>query len=215
MNKEITKSNSTKIFRLFFISLAALLLNIITALLALKLNLIIFLDTVFTVALTFYAGLIPGLLAALFYNPIMTEILCLIHGKSFFIYDGLYCICGMLIVLITWAFNRKRIFEESRTITIFYLIIISFATAIASCLCASLLDTFVRPLFGPASGFGPTDTFSYSFTSLNFGDFLAYLLPRIPLTFLDRLISTFAAYSIYKLMYKFTAKKELSARLES
>ena len=212
MKTKITKSNYTKFTRLLILSLAALILNVITALLAIQLHLVLFLDTVFTVAITFYAGLIPGLLVALVYNPTMTVILCLKSGQSFFIYDSLYCICGMLIVLITWALSKnKSNFQQNKIITVFYLIIISFASAIASCLLASFLDTFIRPLFGPTSGFGPTDTFSNSFVDLNIGDFLSYFLPRIPLTVLDRLISTFAGYFIYK----FLTKKKLPAKLES
>ena len=199
-------------FKTFILILAALMFNILTALLAIELHLVLFLDTIFTVAITFYAGLIPGIIVAFIYNPVMTIVLCLKNGHSFFIYDSLYCFCGMVIVLITWAFSRnKSNFQQNKSVTIFYLIIISFSSAIASCLLASCLDTFIRPFFGPASGFGPTDTFTNSFADLDIGDFLSYFLPRIPLTFLDRLISTFAGFFVYSLL----AKKKLPAKTES
>ena len=48
--------------------------NISTSFLASALHVPIFLDTVFTVAITFYAGLVPGLIVAVLHNPIRTFI---------------------------------------------------------------------------------------------------------------------------------------------
>lgn len=42
-------------------------------------------DTIFTVALVFYAGLVPALIVAALYNPIMTILLCVIYGTEIFI----------------------------------------------------------------------------------------------------------------------------------
>lgn len=206
INKETNKSK--KFIEILILTIAALILNILLARLSAKIHFMGFMDSLFTVALTFYAGLIPGLVAALFFNPIMGIILSLENGTQFFIYDSLYSICGMLIVLITWLLSRdKREFHYSRLFTFLYLVIITFASALASCISASLLDTFIRPLFGKPSGFGITDNFSYSFQNQNMGSFLSYFLPRIPITLLDRLICTFAGYWIYKFYSK---KKEMS-----
>ena len=121
-------------FKTFILILAALMLNILTALLAIELHLVLFLDTIFTVAITFYAGLIPGLIVAFIYNPVMTIVLCLKSGHSFFIYDSLYCFCGMVIVLITWAFSRnKSNFQQNKSVTILDLSRSAFSSAIAIC----------------------------------------------------------------------------------
>ncbi len=182
---------------------AALILNTALAYVVAKLKLVVFLDTIFTVALTFYAGLIPALIVAILYNPLMTLIFCLENGIPFFWYDNLYNLCGVVIVLITWAFSRnKKEFLSGRIITILYLVLISFSSAMASCFTASFLDTFIRPLFGQISGFGVTDSFSYSFQSRNVGAFLSYLLPRIPITVLDRIICTFTGFGISQLLCK-------------
>ena len=71
---------------------AALALNIATFLLVTYLRLPVFMDTIFTVALTFYAGLVPGLIVAALYNPIMTILLCVIYGTEIFYFDFLYAI---------------------------------------------------------------------------------------------------------------------------
>ena len=47
------------------------------------------------------------------------------------------------------------------------------------------------------SGFSAIDDISLVFQKMNFSVFLSYLLPRIPITLLDRFICTFAAYGIY------------------
>ena len=197
------------IIKIIIFSIAALLLNIVFAFAAVKFHLIIFLDTIFTVAITFYMGLIPGLLVAFFYNPLMMTILCITNGTQFFIYETLYLFCGMFIVLITWLISKnKRNFLYSTAYTFLYLVIIAFVSAIASCLCASFLDTFIRPLFGQISGFSPTEDFTYSFQNLNLGDFLSFFLVRIPITVVDRLICTFAGYGVYLLLSKISPVAE-------
>ncbi len=188
---------------IFFYMLAALLLNIVLGYVAAKLNFVIFLDTIFTVAITFYAGLLPGIIVAILYNPTLTFILCLENGLSFFWYDGLYCLCGVVIVLITWLFSRnKKEFLSGPVYTILYLLLISFCSAMASCFTASFLDTFIRPFFGPVSGFGITDIFYSSFRDLNISDFFTYLLSRIPITVLDRLLCTFTGFIIFFFLKK-------------
>ena len=199
------RSKDTNLLTTSILTILAILLNVVFVYAVSKLNLIVFLDTIFTVALTFYAGLVPGLIAAAVYNPIMTLIYCAENGTEIFYFDFLYLICGMLIVLTTWAFSRnKKEFHSSTLITILYLLTITIVSSLVSCISASVLDTFVRPLFGKTSPFGPIEDFSYVFQHFNFGHFLSFLLPRIPITVLDRLICTFAGYGIYRLLSKAT-----------
>ena len=67
-------------------------LNIAAFLLVTYLRLPVFMDTIFTVALVFYAGLVPALIVAALYNPIMTILLCVIYGTEIFYFDFLYAI---------------------------------------------------------------------------------------------------------------------------
>lgn len=163
----------------------------------------IFLDTVFTVAITFYAGLAPGLVVAAAFNPLMTFLYCSMHGEAFSVYDCLYAICGILIVLATWFFSRnKKEFFFSRAVTVLYLLTIAFSSAFLSFFAASALDTFVRPLFDSTSGFSTFDNFSAVLRQMRVGTFLSYLIPRIPMTLLDRIICTFAGFGVYRLALK-------------
>ena len=178
--------------------LLALLLNIASTMLASALKLPAFLDTIFTVAITFYSGLIPGIIVAALFNPAMTLIRCAMTGSEIFLYDFLYALCGILIVIASWLFSRnKKEFHFNRRVTLLYLLIIVFFSTFLSSFSASVLDTFIRPLFEKASGFSAIDDISLIFQKLNFSVFLSYLLPRIPITLLDRCICTFAAYGIY------------------
>ena len=178
--------------------LLAVALNIATSLLASALKLPAFLDTIFTVAITFYAGLIPGIIVAAVFNPVMTILRCAMSGSEIFVYDFLYALCGILIVIASWLFSHnKQEFHFNRRVTLLYLLIIVFLSTFLSSFSASALDTFIRPLFDKTSGFSAIDNFSFVFQKLNFSVFLSYLLPRIPITLLDRFICTFAAYGIY------------------
>ena len=174
--------------------------NMATSYLASVLKLPCFLDTIFSVAITFYAGLVPGIIVAAVFNPLMTIFRGLVTSTVISYYDFLYAICGMLIVLATWFFSRKKSnFSFNRYVTVLYLLIIAFLSALLSCLSASALDTYVLPLFVSSSGFSSFDAVSLVFQQMRFGTFISYLLPRISLTVLDRIICTFAGFGVYKL----------------
>lgn len=165
----------------------------------------LFLDTVFTVALTFYAGLVPGLIAALLSNPLFVVVMKFVFHQPETYLNILFVVPGMLIVFTTWLFSRKKDnFSYSRSVTFLYLLAISLASAFASCFSAAFMETFIRPLFDHYSTsntftFSRTDTFSNIFGRLGLGSYLAALLPRIPVTVVDRIICTFAGFGVYKL----------------
>ena len=85
--------------------------NLATSFLASALHAPIFLDTIFTVAITFYAGLVPGLIVAVLHNPIRTFIRSVIYGTSLFYFGSLYAVCGMALRWHTIGrmYDRTRI----------------------------------------------------------------------------------------------------------
>lgn len=183
------------------LSALALLFDILFHCIVIKFHLIVFLDTIFVVSLTIYAGLVPGLIVSAVHNPIITLLFCTLTKTQVSYYDFMYSICGMLIVTVTWAFSHnKKEFLFSRTVTVLYLFVIALCSSFVSCISASLLDTFVRPFFNQTLQLSVVDDFYSVFQHFNFGIFFSYLLPRIPITVLDRLICTFAGYGVYKLI---------------
>ena len=190
--------------KISILCIVALFGDLLTSFMAYKFKLPFFLDTEFAVALTFYAGLVPGLIAAAFYNPLMIIWLCKYTGTAFSFYDCLYAICGMLIVFATWLFSRnKKEFLFSRSMTLLYLLIIVATSSVFSFTSASLLDTFILPLFEIKTGFSAFDNVAEVLRQFEMRTFFSYLVPRIPLTVLDRIVCTFAGFGIYRLLVKY------------
>ena len=162
------------------------------------LRLPLFLDTVFTVAVTFYAGLLPGLVLAASYNFIRLFLNALLTGQAVFLTEGLYSLCGMAIVLITWLFSRrKEDFRLSWQITVLYLLLIALLTALASSVIGGLVETFNRINFSGKSYYAPVESFVRTFLGEDMGLFVSCTLARIPVSMLDRLCASFAGYGIY------------------
>ena len=181
------------------ICLVCLILNILLAFVARVTHSPFFFDTIFTVSATFIGGLVPGLIVAVLFNPLMTLVFSAFYGMEIAFFDFLYAVCGMAIVFITWIFSRNKIKQHNSYLIIFtYLLLIAFLTALASSFVASILDAVVRPLFMNNLGLSPIDNFSKAFESLQLGSFFSYFLPRLPVTFVDRLICTFAGYAAYR-----------------
>ena len=109
--------------------------NIATSFLASALHAPIFLDTVFTVAITFYAGLVPGLIVAVLHNPIMTFIRSVIYGTSLFYFGSLYAVCGMALRWHTIGrmYDGTRIAGLTFRLTPVHLIFPLFDCAVLCC----------------------------------------------------------------------------------
>ncbi len=198
------------------LSIFAVAGNIILVFFVRKSNVPVFMDTIFTVAVTFYAGLIPGLLAAVMYNPAITLIDCFMADSEIYVFDFLYSICGMVIVLITWQISRnKEEFLFSKAVTVLYLTIIACASSFVSSICASVLDTVIRPLFAKSAGFSPIDSVQVQLQRENVSTFLSFLLPRIPISLFDRLLSTFAGYGVSLVMVKIASGRYKKSREEN
>lgn len=109
--------------------------NISTSFLASALHVPIFLDTVFTVAITFYAGLVPGLIVAVLHNPIKTFIRSVIYGTSLFYFGSLYAVCGMALRWHTIGrmYDGARITGLTFRLTPVHLIFPLFDCAVLCC----------------------------------------------------------------------------------
>lgn len=200
--------NSQKVLRDFLLIILAEIGNIALVFLFMPFRLPLFLDTIFTVAITFYAGLVPGLIVAALYNPILNFTQCIFLKIDISLFASFYAISGIFIAFTTWLFSRnKNEFFFSKKITFLYLLMIIFASSFASCFSAAAIDVFFRPALG-FQQFMFTDQnlqwdlFFWTFSKLGFGSYLSFLLPRIPVTILDRTICTFAGFFVYKFLKK-------------
>ena len=81
----------------------------------------LFFDTIFTVAVVFYCGLVPALCVSIGYN-LINSLIWIYSGSVSDPFIFFHNICGILIVLSTWIFaRRKSEFKISSLITLLYL----------------------------------------------------------------------------------------------
>ena len=162
----------------------------------------LFIDTVFTVAIVFYLGLVPGLAVGFLYNFVDVLFNYLVRGVNSPT-NIFFSICGAAIVLVTWLFARKKEeFQLSLSITILYLLLISLLSSFVTIFIGGIFDFIRFSYFEIPDSMAPIKQFTDSFVSQKFSLFASCILGQIPISLTDRLISTFAGYGVYKLYVK-------------
>lgn len=162
----------------------------------------LFLDTIGTVAVVFYAGLVPALFVAGFYN-VFRVLLMVAMGNPAYPWDMMYSLCGLAIVFCTWGFIYKNSnFRGGTILTVLYLLLIVLVSSFASSLIGAGIETSQRIIFHNQIYSNPVTLFVQAFLDGNFGLFLACFITRIPITVLDRLICTFAGWLLYLIFKK-------------
>ncbi|MBP3771463.1 MAG: hypothetical protein J6I53_02080 [Treponema sp.] len=199
--------------RTLLICLFAEALNFFTAFLLYDtLHIPLFFDTIFTVAVTFYCGLVPGLCVGAFYNVISTLTLPL-RGYTFDPYAFLFGICGMLVAFATWIFaRRKEEFRVSAGVTVLYLGLIAMFSSALAVLSSGIIDYVRFTLAELPDRLAPVKNFTDSFVSLNFSLLASCFLAQIPISITDRLVSTFAGYGVYRIAVKFLGEESWTSR---
>ena len=189
------------------ICIAAIILNFLTASLFFNvLKLPFFFDTIWTVAVVFWLGLVPALCVAVGYNLLNYLVWILKSGTGNFAF--LYSICGILIVLSTWTFSRKKEeFRFSPAVTVLYLILIALVSSFCTIIAGGLIDYFQYANYNIIEQMNPIKKFTDSFIRQRFSLLASCILAQIPVSFLDRLLSTFSGYGIALLCEKVRGRK--------
>ena len=182
----------------------AIFLNILMAFIFFDmLKLPLFLDTVFSVAITFYLGLIPGLIVAVGYN-IVNALTLIFRGFPFDPFSPFFGICGAIIVLVTWFLSRKKeVFAISSGVTIIHLVFIALISSFFAIISSGIIDYVRFSMTDIPDRMAPVKEFTDSFLRQNFSLLASCILGQIPVSFTDRLITTFLGFGVYKLMLKF------------
>lgn len=172
----------------------------------------LFFDTIWTVAVVFYLGLIPGLVVSIGYNIINT--LLLVWQEGYFDpFVLMYGICGIFTVLSTWFIARRKAeFKISVTITILYLVLIVLLASFFSIICGGVINFFRYKHYEIPDMMNPIKNFTTGFVYMRFSFFVSCILAQIPTVLLDRFIATFAGFGIYTLWNKFMEKRMKSLR---
>ena len=202
-------NNMPKPLRTFIICIIAEILNFLTCdIFYHVLNIPLFFDTIFTVAVVFYCGLLPALCVSVGYNLINSLIwICREGVTDPFIF--FYTICGVLIVLSTWFFaRRKEEFKISPPITILYLVLIALLSSLCTIISSGIIDYFHYIYYDVPDMMNPIKTFTESFVQHRFSLLISCILAQIPISFADRCIATFAGYGIYRLAERFIDRRQ-------
>ncbi len=188
----------------------AVILNFLTAIFFYQfLHLPLFLDTIWTVAVVFLFGLVPGLCVSIGYNALNGIVWILkIGAEGRFVF--LYSICGILIVISTWLFaRRKEEFHISSQVTFLYLFMIVLISSFCTIISSGLIDYFQYINNGISSQVNPIKNFTDSFVQQKFSLLSSCILAQSPISFLDRLIATFSGYGIFRLAQSFFNRRKI------
>lgn len=180
--------------------IAAIFLNLFTSVFFFDfLHVPLFMDTIFTVATVFYLGLVPGLIVGILFNIVDTFFNIVFRGivsptNVFF------SLCGAAIVLVTWLFSRKEEeFKISVPITILYLLLITMLSSLVAIIIGGVIDYIRFSNLQIPERSAPVKKFIDAFLSQNFSLFASCIIAQIPVSFTDRLISTFFGYGFCQL----------------
>lgn len=207
LNIHVILSRMHSIPKIIIICIVAEILNLLAVYLFCNtLRIPLFFDTIFTVAVTFYLGLVPALCVSFAYNLINSLIWVLSGENDPFIF--LYTICGLLIVFSTWIIaRRKEELKISPSVTILYLVLIVLLSSFCTIISGGIIDYFHLKYRNVPDLMNPIKKFTESFVHQRFSLLASCILGQIPISFLDRLLSTFAGFGIYKLAERFLERR--------
>jgi len=172
----------------------------------------LFCDTIMTVAVTFCAGLVPGVITGALTNIIMHRIFFLFESSG----DYLFALCNIAIALVTALFMRffpdialnsdvklegggTRV-RERRIRRILDSCIALFILSIAQTLTASVSGGLIAALVtvDPA---GPEMRLQYTLFQSGYPPAAVEILSRIPVNMIDRPLSVFAGFGLAVLLW--------------
>lgn len=159
----------------------------------------LFLDTIFSITMLFYCGVIPALISSFLYSIPSS----LMVNAPFYL---LFNLCSFSIILITYGIMKKNKENNSIKLTILYLILASLLSGFVSSIIGGTIHTFGLLLFSNEVQEIVTEKFVLSLFSQNGDLLLSSILGRIPTTCIDRIISNLSGYGLSKLLIKIENK---------
>jgi hypothetical protein len=178
----------------------------------------LFMDTVFTVAMTLYGGPVCGVFTGLLTNPI----------GNMFNFSGLaiilYSLCNAAAALVAFLFIRlfpaELCFGAGKTVktgefetakdhsrpgplmnTLVVLLLLSFAMCVVISILGGLTAVLIQFFWG-SSNPGPELFFKLALLCKTLPPVIVEILARIPLNIIDRLLSVFCGYGVAALLQR-------------
>ena len=162
----------------------------------------LFFDTIFMIAILFVYGPFAAFLEYIVFIKLTCIKLTVIYGNNDFVY--LYALSALTIILVTWLFIRKKEnLNKGINFTFLYILTAAFCAGFACSIVSGFISYFTFDFNVKDWAFDKI-VYAYEGEKLNF--LTTAILGRIPVTFLDRAITTFAGFGIYKLFRKVCEK---------
>lgn len=167
----------------------------------------LFFDTVMVMAVLFSFGFWPavGTLGIHFLITIIQDFMTWKENTFMF----LYLLPGITIILVTWLFIRNKQKLQGNINSVFlYILLACSCAAAASCITGGIVN-YLRILeFGIHDGWTGHNLVS-SIQGTRIRMLGTLIVGRVPITFLDRFLTTFAGFGVSLLYAKFAGKKGL------
>ncbi len=152
----------------------------------------LFFDTIFLMAVLFLYGPLPALFAYIINVVCGCLKLVILYGKNDYIY--LFTLSAVTIILVTWLFIRKKEnLKKGVNITFLYILSAAVCAALACAVVSGFISYFTFSLNVES---GPFDKIIFAFSGDQMGVLASCIVGRIPITILDRIITTFAGFGI-------------------
>ena len=173
-----------------------------------------FFDMIFAMAVLF----VYGPVASMFVYVVNVTIVCIkmkiVYGSMDFVY--LYSLSAFAIIFVTWLFVRKKEnLKKSINFTFIYILTASVCAALCSCVVSGLINFFAYNMNARSLD---VEKIIFAFTGEQLGVLASSILGRIPITVLDRIITTFAGFGLSvlytKLMYRWGGGTAINAEQE-
>jgi hypothetical protein len=173
----------------------------------------LYMDTVFTVAVTFSFGIFPGIVTGVILFPLygISRPLFLQTGADIFWAGNFFILCSVSEILLVAVFRAKirpreaLFFEEpspaSFTGIAVQLMILTALDCILISLTGGLIDFMLYTFFPSLKTINPEDIFKLGLLRNNVPLLPAAILSRIPINIVDRFIAVFGGYGI-SLLYR-------------
>ncbi|MFP3043334.1 hypothetical protein LQZ19_16090 [Treponema primitia] len=197
MMKEILK-----LTLLCFLAVAAnFFLNSLTAR---GFRLSLFFDTVFTVALTFAAGLVPGIAASILSAFIINT------RDHVPLFNYFFVLCSIVEVILVWMYCRRLGKPREHFIsTMASLLLLYLITCVVVSVLGGLIDYCIFTVASrPKNFFSPEDIFKLGLLRNNVPVLWSDIFARIPINLVDRFVVIFGGYGASRLMVSFIRNKE-------
>jgi len=177
----------------------------------------LYMDTVFTVAACFSAGLAAGILTGVLSNICISLVFMYVLGLSFSMVKAgyVFTVCIIVEVLLVCFFHKKmmrreKAFIQQRPQKSFidaapWLFALVALDCVAMSVTGGIIDFIITSLSMPRYSF-PEDTFKLGLLRNNVPLLVTAVLSRIPINIVDRFIAIFGGYGISLLFKKWPGK---------